>query len=192
VCLCIDLSAESCYNIVYFDTTHSPPETPPAESGYQNGVSQWKPEKTLSIVFDELHEQGVALSGIVLKPNMVISGKNSTEQADVNEVAEQTVRCLMATVPSEVPGIAFLSGGQTDEQATQHLNRMNQLDVEVPWRLTFSYGRALQQAPMKAWSGDDSKRGEVHGKTLQRALVNAYASKGEYTADLETASADAG
>ena len=149
-------------------------------------------EKTLSVVFDELHEQGVALSGIVLKPNMVISGKDSTEQADVNEVAEQTVRCLMTTVPSEVPGIAFLSGGQTDEQATQHLNRMNQLDIEVPWRLTFSYGRALQQAPMKAWSGDDSKRGEVHDKTLQRALVNAYASKGEYTVDLETASADAG
>ena len=149
-------------------------------------------EKTLSVVFDELHEQGVALSGIVLKPNMVISGKDSTEQADINEVAEQTVRCLMTTVPSEVPGIAFLSGGQTDEQATQHLNRMNQLDIEVPWRLTFSYGRALQQAPMKAWSGDDSKRGEVHGKTLQRALVNAYASKGEYTADLETASAGAG
>ena len=149
-------------------------------------------EKTLSVVFDELYEQGVAPSGIVLKASMVISGKGSAEQADVNEVAEQTVRCLMATVPSEVPGIAFLSGGQTDDQATQHLNRMNQLDIEVPWRLTFSYGRALQQAPMKIWSGDDSKRGEVHGKALQRARVNAYASKGEYTAGLETASVDAG
>ena len=141
-------------------------------------------EKTLSVVYEQLDQQGVALGGTVLKPNMVLSGKECLEQADVDEVAEQTVDCLRATVPSEVGGIAFLSGGQTDEQATLHLNRMNQLEVDLPWRLTFSYGRALQQAPMKAWSGDNSKQAEVHGEVLKRAMVNAFASKGEYTSEL--------
>ena len=141
-------------------------------------------EKTLSVVYEQLDQQGVELGGTVLKPNMVLSGKECPEQADVDEVAEQTVDCLRATVPSEVGGIAFLSGGQTDEQATLHLNRMNQLEVDLPWRLTFSYGRALQQAPMKAWSGDNSKQAEVHGEVLKRAMVNAFASKGEYTSEL--------
>ena len=141
-------------------------------------------EKTLSVVYEQLDQQGVALGGTVLKPNMVLSGKECPEQADIDEVAEQTVDCLRATVPSEVGGIAFLSGGQTDEQATLHLNRMNQLEVDLPWRLTFSYGRALQQAPMKAWSGDNSKQAEVHGEVLKRAMVNAFASKGEYTSEL--------
>ena len=146
-------------------------------------------EKTLTVVYEQLGQQGVALSGTVLKPNMVLSGKSCPQQADVDEVAEETVRCLLATVPPEVPGIAFLSGGQTDAQATQHLDRMNRLDVSVPWRLTFSYGRALQQAPMKAWSGDDSKTEEVHAQALQRAMVNAFASKGEYTSELENVAA---
>ena len=141
-------------------------------------------EKTLSVVYEQLDQQGVALGATVLKPNMVLSGKECPEQADIDEVAEQTVDCLRATVPSEVGGIAFLSGGQTDEQATLHLNRMNQLEVDLPWRLTFSYGRALQQAPMKAWSGDNSKQAEVHGEVLKRAMVNAFASKGEYTSEL--------
>ena len=141
-------------------------------------------EKTLSVVYEQLDQQGVELGATVLKPNMVLSGKECPEQADIDEVAEQTVNCLRATVPSEVGGIAFLSGGQTDEQATLHLNRMNQLEVDLPWRLTFSYGRALQQAPMKAWSGDNSKQAEVHGEVLKRAMVNAFASKGEYTSKL--------
>ena len=141
-------------------------------------------EKTLNVVYEQLDQQGVVLGGTVLKPNMVLSGKECPEQADIDEVAEQTVDCLRATVPSEVGGIAFLSGGQTDEQATLHLNRMNQLEVDLPWRLTFSYGRALQQAPMKAWSGDNSKQAEVHGEVLKRAMVNAFASKGEYTSEL--------
>ncbi len=142
-------------------------------------------DKTFHIVFAQLEEQRVEPSGIVLKPNMVLSGKDCPQQADVDEVAEQTVDCLLATVPAEVPGIAFLSGGQTDEQATLHLNRMNQLDKDVPWRLTFSYGRALQQAPMKAWSGNDENSAQVHDAALRRALVNAYASKGEYSESLE-------
>lgn len=144
-------------------------------------------EKTLNVVYEQLSQQGVMPSGTVLKPNMVISGQDCPEQADVGEVAEQTVNCLQATVPSEVAGIAFLSGGQTDEKATLHLNRMNQLDVDLPWPLTFSYGRALQQAPMKAWSGDNSKQAEVHSQALRRAMVNAYASKGEYTNELDSA-----
>lgn len=134
--------------------------------------------RTLKTVFQQLDNQNVALSGIVLKPNMVLSGKECTAQAGVAEVAEQTVDCFLDCVPASVPGVAFLSGGQTDEQATLHLNKMNQLDVKVPWRLTFSYGRALQQAPMKTWSGDNSKTTEVHQQILQRAEVNALASQG--------------
>ncbi len=144
-------------------------------------------EKTLNVVYEQLGQQGVVPSGTVLKPNMVVSGKDCPEQAGVDEVAEQTVECLQATVPSEVAGIAFLSGGQTDEKATLHLNRMNQLDVDLPWPLTFSYGRALQQAPMRAWGGDNSNQAEVHSQALQRAMVNAYASKGEYTSEMDSA-----
>ncbi len=134
--------------------------------------------RTLKTVFQQLDNQGVVLSGIVLKPNMVLSGKECTEQAGVDEVARQTVDCFLDCVPASVPGVAFLSGGQTDEQATQHLNKMNQLGLNLPWYLTFSYGRALQQAPMKAWSGDNSKTVEVHQQILQRAEVNALASQG--------------
>ncbi|MDE0309815.1 MAG: fructose-bisphosphate aldolase class I [Acidiferrobacterales bacterium] len=142
-------------------------------------------ETTLGVVYEQLHQQGVVPSGTVLKPNMVLSGMDCAQQASVDEVAEQTVDCLRATVPCEVAGIAFLSGGQTDEKATLHLNRMNQLDVDLPWPLTFSYGRALQQAPMKAWSGDNSRQAEVHGQALRRAMVNAYASRGEYTSEMD-------
>ncbi len=136
--------------------------------------------RTLKLVFDQLDEQGVALSGIVLKPNMVLPGQQCPEQASVDEVAEQTIDCFLDCVPAAVPGIAFLSGGQTDEQATLHLNRMNQLQTNLPWRLTFSYGRALQQAPMKAWSGDNGNLVQVHEKILQRAQVNALASQGQF------------
>ncbi len=136
--------------------------------------------RALKTVFHQLDNQGVALSGIVLKPNMVLSGKECPEQASVEEVARQTVDCFLDCVPASVPGVAFLSGGQTDEQATQHLNKMNQLGLNLPWYLTFSYGRALQQAPMKAWSGDNSKTVEVHQKILQRAEVNALASQGQF------------
>src|SRR6185312_15875026 len=105
---------------------------------------------TLHTVFQELFEQRVALEGIVLKPNMVVSGQDCTKQASVEEVAQRTVATLKATVPAAVPGIAFLSGGQSDELATAHLDAMNKIG-RLPWRLTFSYGRALQAAPQKAW-----------------------------------------
>ena len=97
------------------------------------------------------------LEGILLKPNMVLSGKENPKQASVQEVAEATVRCLKRVVPAAVPGIVFLSGGQTDQQATEHLNAMNRIG-DLPWQLSFSYGRALQAPVLKAWKGEHSKR----------------------------------
>jgi len=137
--------------------------------------------RTLKMVFSQLDAQGVALSGMVLKPNMILAGQECAQQASVDEVAEQTVDCLLNCVPAAIPGIAFLSGGQTDEQATLHLNRMNQLNLNLPWRLTFSYGRALQKAPMKAWRGDVGQVDEVHRQILMRARVNALACQGQFT-----------
>src|SRR6201993_2557038 len=111
-------------------------------------ITEW----TLKTVFEQLYYQKVQLDGMVLKPNMVVPGKKSGRRASVAEVAEKTVRLLKACVPASVPGIAFLSGGQSDEDATAHLNAMNRIG-NLPWRPTFSYGRALQAAPQKAWSG---------------------------------------
>src|SRR5690606_5334282 len=111
-------------------------------------VSEW----TLKTVFQELYYAGVNLEGMVLKPNMVVPGKNSAKQAKPEEVAEKTLKLLRACVPSAVPGIAFLSGGQSDELATEHLSLMNAAG-NLPWRLTFSYGRALQAAAIKTWGG---------------------------------------
>src|SRR5580704_11613459 len=109
-------------------------------------------EMVLKLQFEELYFQRVALEGMVLKPNMVVPGKKSAKQASVEEVAEKTLRVLKACVPASVPGIAFLSGGQSDEQATAHLDAMHRMGP-LPWQLTFSYGRALQHAPQEAWSG---------------------------------------
>src|ERR1700754_1610841 len=109
-------------------------------------------QHVLDKTFQELRMQRVALEGMILKPNMVVAGKKSAKQASVEEVAEKTIRLLKACVPAAVPGIAFLSGGQSDEEATAHLNAMNRIG-NLPWKLTFSYGRALQAAPQKAWSG---------------------------------------
>src|SRR5271167_5045676 len=108
--------------------------------------------RVLNKTFQELRVQRVALEGMILKPNMAISGKKSSKQASVEEVAEKTIRLLKACVPAAVPGIAFLSGGQSDEEATAHLNAINAIG-NLPWKVTFSYGRALQAAPQKAWSG---------------------------------------
>jgi fructose-bisphosphate aldolase class I len=109
-------------------------------------------KRVLNKVFQELRVQRVALEGMILKPNMVVSGKKCQTQAPVKEVAEQTIRLLRECVPAAVPGIAFLSGGQSDEEATAHLDAMNRIG-HLPWQLTFSYGRALQAAPQQAWSG---------------------------------------
>lgn len=138
-------------------------------------------------VFDQLYRQGVDFEGMVLKPSMVISGTECPQRAGVQEVAEQTLRCLRQTVPAAVPGIAFLSGGQSDEQATQHLNAMNQMQQEepLPWRLTFSYARALQNPALNIWKGDPAQVESARRALLQRARLNALASGGEYSPELE-------
>jgi fructose-bisphosphate aldolase, class I len=140
--------------------------------------------RVLNKTFQELRVQRVALEGMVLKPNMVVSGKKSPKQASVEEVAEKTVRLLKNCVPAAVPGIAFLSGGQSDEEATAHLNAMNRIGG-LPWPLTFSYGRALQAAPQKAWSGKSENVAAGQRAFIHRARMNSLASKGEWQAELE-------
>jgi fructose-bisphosphate aldolase, class I len=140
--------------------------------------------RVLNKTFQELRVQRVALEGMVLKPNMVVPGKKSPRQASVEEVAEKTVRLLKNCVPAAVPGIAFLSGGQSDEDATAHLNAMNRIGG-LPWPLTFSYGRALQAAPQKAWSGKSENTAAGQRAFIHRARMNSLASKGEWQAELE-------
>ncbi|MET4389481.1 fructose-bisphosphate aldolase class I [Bradyrhizobium sp. F1.4.3] len=140
--------------------------------------------RVLNKTFQELRVQRVALEGMVLKPNMAISGKKCAKQASVEEVAEKTVRLLKACVPAAVPGIAFLSGGQSDEEATAHLNAMHKLGA-LPWGLTFSYGRALQAAPQKAWSGKAENVATGQNAFSHRARMNGLASKGEWQSSLE-------
>ncbi|NEX91622.1 class I fructose-bisphosphate aldolase [Caulobacter sp. 17J65-9] len=147
-------------------------------------VTRW----VLTTVFNELFEQRVALEGMVLKPNMVISGKKAPVQASVEEVAQRTVAALKATVPSAVPGIAYLSGGQTDEQATAHLDAMNRIGG-FPWKMTFSYGRALQAAPQKAWSGKKENVPAAQAAFLHRARMNGLAALGQWEAAMEKVAA---
>jgi len=141
-------------------------------------------QRVLNKTFQELRVQRVALEGMILKPNMAIAGKKSSKQASVEEVAEKTVRMLKACVPAAVPGIAFLSGGQSDEQATAHLDAMNRIGG-LPWQLTFSYGRALQAAPQKAWSGKGENVAAGQRAFAHRARMNSLATKGEWKPDLE-------
>ena len=140
--------------------------------------------ETLYTVFYELASQGVELEGMVLKPNMVLSGYDCSEQASIQEVAEMTLDCFFNTVPAAVPGIAFLSGGQSDELATAHLNAMNQIDG-TPWNLTFSFGRALQVPALKAWSGKADNIPTAQEELMKRANFNGLATKGEYSSDME-------
>jgi fructose-bisphosphate aldolase class I len=125
---------------------------------------------------------------MLLKPNMVLSGKDCPQQASVQEVAEATVRCMKRVVPVAVPGLVFLSGGQTDSQATEHLNAMNRLN-DVPWQLSFSFGRALQAPVLKAWKGDPANVGDAQRAFHHRALCNSKARFGKYTEDMDSAAA---
>jgi len=138
----------------------------------------------LQTVFEELFLARVPLEGIVLKPNMVVSGKLCPTQASIAQVAERTIACLKATVPSAVPGIAYLSGGQSDERATAHLDAMNRLGG-FPWKMTFSYGRALQAAPQKAWSGKVANVPAAQKAFAHRAKMNGLASLGQWEGALE-------
>jgi fructose-bisphosphate aldolase class I len=141
-------------------------------------------QRVLNKTFQELRVQRVALEGMILKPNMAISGKKCAKQASVEEVAEKTIRMLKACVPAAVPGVAFLSGGQSDEDATAHLNAMNRIGG-LPWRLTFSYGRALQAAPQKAWSGKADNFVAGQRAFTHRARMNSLATAGQWQSDLE-------
>jgi fructose-bisphosphate aldolase class I len=143
-------------------------------------VTEW----VLKTVFEQLYYQKVALEGMVLKPNMVVPGMKSGKRASVVEVAERTVRVLKACVPSAVPGIAFLSGGQSDEDATAHLDAINKLGP-LPWPVTFSYGRALQAASQKAWSGKPENVSAGQRAFSHRARMNSLAALGQWKADLE-------
>jgi fructose-bisphosphate aldolase, class I len=143
-------------------------------------VTQWVLKET----FQELYYNRVALEAMVLKPNMAIAGKKSPKRAGVEEVAEKTVRLLKACVPAAVPGIAFLSGGQSDEEATAHLDAMNRIG-NLPWKLTFSYGRALQAAPQKAWSGRPENVAAAQRAFTHRARMNGLATRGQWKSDLE-------
>jgi fructose-bisphosphate aldolase class I len=141
-------------------------------------------EMVLKLQFEELYFQRVALEGMVLKPNMVVPGKKSGKRASVEEVAEKTLRVLKACVPAAVPGIAFLSGGQSDEQATAHLDAMHRMGP-LPWQLTFSYGRALQHAPQEVWSGKSENVAAAQRAFNHRAMMNGLAATGQWKADLE-------
>ena len=144
-------------------------------------------EEVLHTVFYELYGQNVELEGMVLKPNMVLSGYNCSDQASVEQVAELTVTVFKRSVPSAVPGIAFLSGGQSDEHATAHLNAMNQIIGDnSPWNLTFSYGRALQAPALKAWAGKDENISDAQEAFYKRAKLNSLATKGDYSAGMES------
>jgi fructose-bisphosphate aldolase class I len=140
-------------------------------------------------VFTELHDQRVQLEGMLLKPNMVLSGYDGSAQAGVGEVAEATLRCLRHNVPAAVPGIVFLSGGQSDEDATAHLDAINRLAAEegAPWALSFSYGRALQAPAQKAWAGLAENVAAGQAAYLKRARLNGAARDGTYDPALEQA-----
>jgi fructose-bisphosphate aldolase class I len=143
-------------------------------------VTEW----VLKELFQELYYNGVALPGTVLKPNMAIAGMKCAQQASVAEVAEKTIACLKACVPPSVPGIAFLSGGQSDGLATAHLDAMNKLGP-LPWKLTFSYGRALQAAPLAAWAGKAANVAAAQRAFAHRARMNGLATRGEWQEKLE-------
>ena len=143
-------------------------------------------EEVLHSTFYELYSQNVLLEGMVLKPNMVLSGYECSEKASVEDVAELTVTVLKRCVPSAVPGIAFLSGGQSDEDATAHLNAMNQiLGENSPWNLTCSYGRALQAPALKSWGGKEEHVSAAQDAFYKRAKLNSLATKGEYSSEME-------
>jgi fructose-bisphosphate aldolase class I len=145
-------------------------------------VTEW----TLNTVYDAIYLHRVSLEGSVLKPSMVISGKDCPKQAGVDEVAERTVRVLKRSVPAAVAGIVFLSGGQSDEVATAHLHAMNkQYGKMLPWPLSFSYGRALQAASLKAWKGSQGNVAAGQSALLHRARMNSLAATGRYSADAE-------
>ena len=147
-------------------------------------VCQQVTEETLNSVFGELYAQEVALEGMILKPNMVISGLDAKNRADFGEVAAETVSTLLRCVPAAVPGIMFLSGGQSEVDATIHLNVMNAKYRDLPWKLSYSYGRALQASTLKAWLGETSNIVAAQEALLSRASLNSAACAGKYETEV--------
>jgi fructose-bisphosphate aldolase, class I len=141
--------------------------------------------RTLQAVFTELYDQRVDFEGMLLKPNMVLPGYDASQQASHEEIGRATITCFKRTVPAAVPGIVFLSGGQTDEDATARLNAMNALGEDLPWQLSFSYGRALQAAAQKAWSGRSENRDAAQRAFYHRAKMNSAARTGSYAPEME-------
>jgi len=143
-------------------------------------------ERTIRIVFNQLYKQRVNLKGIILKPNMVLPGKDCLEQVDAQTVADFTLSCLLKTVPAAVPGIAFLSGGQSGKLASEHLNAMHsKLKSPLPWALTFSYGRALQYPAIEIWNGKQENTDAAQQALLHRSLCNNAANRGSYSKEME-------
>ena len=143
--------------------------------------------RTQQAMYAEMAAQGVHLPGTILKASMVVSGKDRAEQAGVDEVAERTVACLLDAVPASVPGVVFLSGGQSATLATAHLNAMNALSAELPWALSFSYGRALQDPALRAWAGKAANAAGAQALLAARERLNALACLGRYTEAMEEA-----
>ena len=141
-------------------------------------------DRCLISLFQSLKDKGVLIEGTILKPNMVVSGNECPNQASFDEVAKRTLNCLQKNVPENLPGITFLSGGQSDIDATAHLDAMNKLGGN-PWKLSFSYGRALQQAALKAWGGISENKDQAQAAFNHRAEMNMLAAKGEWSQDLE-------
>ena len=141
--------------------------------------------KTQKLLFEMLNYHDVFLKGILLKPNMVISGKQCDNQASVSDVAKKTIECLKKNVPDDVPGIVFLSGGQSNEVATEHLNEMNKISDNLPWNLSFSYGRALQQPSLNCWRGNKDEIASSQDALIKRSKLNSYATIGKYNKDQE-------
>jgi fructose-bisphosphate aldolase class I len=147
-------------------------------------------ESVLRVVFDQLYRQGVRLEGMILKPNMILPGSACPKQEPVEGVADATVRCLLRAVPAAVPGVAFLSGGQSSELASARLNAMNvRFQSHLPWEVAFSFGRAIQQPALDIWRGQDSNVLAAQKALYHRAFCNRAARRGEYTAALETITA---
>lgn len=140
--------------------------------------------KTWTLLFEEMREQGVQFEGAILKTSMVLPGKNHPHQADLDTMAQMTTQCLKENVPHHLAGVVFLSGGQSDEEATIRLSRMNQLG-DLPWPLSFSYGRSIQRPALQTWANDPSAIQEAQKKLVHRAKCNAYAAKGEYSEEIE-------
>ena len=143
-------------------------------------------EEVLHLVFRQLQEQRVVLEAMILKPNMVLPGSTCSVQNSLDEIAHATVTCLRRAVPAAVPGIAFLSGGQSPELASARLNAMNRsFKSRLPWELAFSFARAIQQPALEAWKGDDANASEAQRILFHRARCNRAARRGEYTPGME-------